>query len=359
MAKVQGTKSKFYVSPDNTTYYSLPVDSMNPAFTADELDATTLQDALFESMLKGLKSATFGGNIKAKVEATDTCMAGYKTVVKKSGTGVATTGLAMTLVSGKVYKPSDASKNLWSRSVVAIIKDGGVAIDSANIESIDYMFGIVTLASSYTPTGAITADVTYLPVTVIAARTGYSLTQNANVVETSTYEGVQANGAYKEYEYGRRTVSLTLDGFYDDVNDVFSLFTSDEPLVVEINVGNSGCIARGWFYVTGDSVTADGDSPIGDSLSCVLSSGSATGQTFGWNVISLNDTTVLDRASFEVLKAYIEGNKLYYKAMLDDEAGLGYTGQMVVGDVSFSGSISDIEQMSLSGTATGAVIQIP
>ena len=143
------------------------------------------------------------------------------------------------------------------------------------------------------------------------------------------------------------------------MNDVFSLFTSDEPLVVEINVGNSGCVARGWFYVTGDSVTADGDSPISDSLSCVLSSGSATGQTFGWNVVALNDTTILDRASFEVLKAYIKGNKLYYKAMLDDEAGLGYTGQMVVGDVSFSGSISDIEQMSLSGTATGAVTQIP
>lgn len=358
MSTVQGTKSKFHVSRDNVAYYSLPIDSMNPSFSADEIDATTLQDAKFSSMLKGLKSATFGGNIKVKLGAECKGLVGYKTVVKKSGTGVSTTGLAMGLVSGLIYKTTDATKNLWDRNTPAVIYDNGVAVDSADIELIDYMFGVVKFVTGYTVSGAITADVKYLPSTVVAARTGYSLTQNANVTETNYYEAVQSNGGYKTYEYGRRSVSLTLDGFYDDASDNFSLFTSDNPLVVEINVGNAGAIARGWFYVTGDSNTADGDNPIGESLTCALSSGCGDGQSFSWNIIVTEDTSVIDRGSYEVLYAWYEGNKLYYKAMLDDDAGIGYTGQMVVGDVSMSGSVGDIEQMSFSGTADGAVTKI-
>lgn len=358
MATVQGTKSKFYVSPDNVTFYSLPIDSMSPAMTADELDATTLQDAKFNSMLKGLKSATFGGNIKVKLGAECKGLVGYKTSIKKSGTGIATTGLAMTLVSGVTYKPADATKNLWDRSVPATVYDDGVEVDAANIEMIDYMFGVVTFVGGYTTTGAITVDVTYLPVTVVAARTGYSLTQNANIIETNYYENVSTNGGWKVYEYGRRTVSGSLDGFYDDASDNFSLFTSDTPLVVEINVGASDAIARGWFYVTGDSQSADGDNPFGENLTLALSSGCSNGQSFSWNIIAISDTAVIDRGSYEVLKAWYDGNKLYYKAMIDDDANIGYTGQMLVGDVSLSGSVGDIEQMSFSGTASGAVAVI-
>lgn len=351
---IKGTKAKFYVSADDVTYYSAPVDSINPSFSADTLDATTLQAAEFNSVLKGLKGSTFGGNVKLKLASACKGLVGYKTVIKKSGTGVAATGLAMELVSGKLYKTTDTTKNLWSRDIAVTVYDDGVEVDSANIEKIDYMFGNVTFVSGYTVTGTITVDATYLPVTTIAARTGYSLGQTCNTPDVTTL----GTDGWKAYEYGRKDISLTLDGFYDEVADIYALFDSDDAFVVEIDVANSGLKARGWFYVTADSQTADGDNPIGENLTCSLSAGCATGQSFAWNITELADTTLVDRASYEILNAMVNQTKLYIKAMLDDEAGIGYSCSTVVSDVSISGSVSDIEQMSFSCMADGTVTEL-
>jgi hypothetical protein len=357
MAKLKGTSAKMLVSKDNITFYTVPVDSTTPTFTGDTLDATTLADAKYKSMLKGLKGATFSGNIKTKASTDCGGMVGYKTVVKISGTGIESTGEAFTNVSGKMYKITADTKNLWDRGYTPVIYDDAVEVD-ADDYTIDYMFGIVKFADTYTVAGAITADVKYLPTTVVAARTGYSLSQKADVNDVTDLNSAQANGGWKSFDYGRRTVDLTLDGFYDTVADNFSFFTSDAPVVVEVNVGGNGLIARGWFYVTGDTQAADGDKNIGENLTCALSSGCTDGQAFSWNVVALGDNTIIDQGTFIMLDAFVNGTKPYVKAMLSDDDGIGYSFRAVVGDMSASGSAGDVEKMSLNLTADGAVTEL-
>jgi hypothetical protein len=358
MAKVKGTESKFLVSTDNITYYALPIDSSSPSFTADELDATTLQDAQFMSMVKGLKSGSLSGSVKLKSGTECKAYVGYKAVLKISGTAIATTAEAMTLVSGLVYKITDATKNCWSRNVAVTVYDGAVEVDAADIKRIDYLFGIVEFVSGYTVTGAITVDCSYLPLTVVAGRTGYSLTQTANVPESSDLVTVQANNGWKEYFSGRKTVSLTLDGNYDTTSGFFDLLVGDTVYVVEGTPGGGGASFRGYFNIIGYDSTSDGDNTVTDTINLSLSSGCSTGQSFSWNIVALGDTTVYDRGVYECIKAWLEGTPLYFKAMVDDANNIGYTGQVVLSDASLSGSIGDVETMSVSMTTSGEVTEV-
>ena len=94
--------------------------------------------------------------------------AGNSAKLYRSGTSTSMTAEATTLVTGKTYRMTNAAKRMLDPSVAVTVDDGGVPIASANIESIDYLHGIIVLDSGYTPSGAITVDANYLPLSQIA-----------------------------------------------------------------------------------------------------------------------------------------------------------------------------------------------
>lgn len=235
---------KIQISIDaGTTWFTFPGDKGEY-----HDDATAIKDTIlgqdFESNQTGMINFTVVTNGLYKG------FAGYVAKIKKSGTPTTFTALPTTNLGGKVYQITDATKQVWDRTTTISVFDNAVALasPSTNIISVDYLNGIVTLASGYTPTGAITFSGKYLPMTQVAKANSFTLTQTAATKKTSVYETAQANGGFETFDYGLRTVSLSLKGIYDVTNAFEALLIARTELIIEINPdGNSLSVCRGWF----------------------------------------------------------------------------------------------------------------
>ena len=149
------------LSSDDTTYDTLPGSSGEISNEAGQL-----QDTIFGQDF----SSNFPGLIGWQVQANGLFkgIAGYQVGLKITGTSTSMTDEAMALVSGKTYQISDSAKEIIDRSTTIVIEDNSVAVASANIESVDYLFGKVTFVSGYTVTGPVTITGAYLPTSAVA-----------------------------------------------------------------------------------------------------------------------------------------------------------------------------------------------
>src|SRR5690348_7886763 len=148
------------ISADGLTFYTLPGNSGEWNDEAEQIDDTIFGQT-FSSTQPGL--ITWTSNAQAFYKG----FAGYVAKVKSTGTSTAMTGEAMSLVSGKTYKVTDATKDVWDYTKSLTVKDNGAAVAAADIEEINYIFGQVTFVAGYTPTGPITVDGHYLPLTEV------------------------------------------------------------------------------------------------------------------------------------------------------------------------------------------------
>jgi len=229
------------LSNDDTTYYTLPGSSGEVQNETGQLPDTIFgQD--FESNFPGL----IGWQVQAN--GIFKGFAGYTVDLKLSGSATATTGESFTLVSGKTYEVDDATKNIWDRTATTTIYDNAVAVAASNILNIDYLFGRVTFAASYTPTGPITADFSWLATSAVAGSRDFTLTQTANAIDETTIPEAQANSGHRIFDYGLKTVSLDLNGVYALSNGALANLKSRNEFIVEINPdGSNLATARGYF----------------------------------------------------------------------------------------------------------------
>ena len=142
--------------------------------------------------------------------------AGYSAKLYRSGTSTSMTAEATTLVTGKTYRITNAAKRMLDPSVAVTVDDGGVPIASANIQSIDYLHGIVVLDSGYTPSGAVTVDANYLPLSQIADVYTTSVTTTVNMLDDTVYEDTAVSrkaglkdisGSFSVYDEGATALS--------------------------------------------------------------------------------------------------------------------------------------------------------
>ena len=126
------------------------------------------------------------------------------------------TAEATTLVTGKTYRITNAAKRMLDPSIAVTVDDGGVPIASANIESIDYLHGIIVLDSGYTPSGAITVDGNYLPLSQIADVYTTSITTTVTMLDDTVYEDTAVSrkaglkdisGSFSAYDEGTTAIS--------------------------------------------------------------------------------------------------------------------------------------------------------
>jgi len=183
--------------------------------------------------------------------------AGYLTTVRRGGTSTAFTDEPASLVSGKTYQIDDITKRIWDRTVAVTVYDDGVQVDSADIDTIDYLFGKVIFADSYTVTGPVTIDGNYLPTEVVAQANGYDLNQSSTVLDDTDYETAQANGGFRSRQLGMHDVNVTIRRFNDLTKTFADLLANRTPVLIEIRPGGSGDYFRGWFVP--ESVNASGD----------------------------------------------------------------------------------------------------
>jgi len=127
--------------------------------------------------------------------------AGWPTLIHVGGTPTAVTAQACTNTSGNSYQINNTARRAWDPSATPVAYDGGVP---ATILSVDYNFGIVTLAS--TPGGAVTVDVTYIPLLDVAQGKAATLTIATDALDVSVFGAVD-----RTFLTGLRTLTAKLE----------------------------------------------------------------------------------------------------------------------------------------------------
>ena len=238
------------VSADGVTYYTLPGNSGEFNDEGEQIDDTIFGHT-FSSTQPGLIS--WSCNAQAFYKG----FAGYVASVKSSGVSTLSNASAMSVVSGKTYKITDATKNVWDHTQAATIKDNGVTVDPSNY-TIDWLFGRVTFVSSYSVTTPVTADIHYLPMTEVTKASSFTLTQTAATIDHTDYAIAHGNNGYRVYRPGLRTISLELGGFYDSSDAVWEILENRTEAVIEINPDGSGLsLARGIFKLVTRNQSGD------------------------------------------------------------------------------------------------------
>lgn len=281
--------------------------------------------------------------------------AGYVAKILKSGTPTALTDEATTNLSGNIYQITDTTKRILDRFTAVVVKDGSTTLVAGEDYTIDYLFGTVTLTDA--PAGAVTISGKYLPMTQVAKANGFTLTQTANANNNSVYETAQANGGYNTYEYGLRTVSLSLKGIYASSNQFRQLLAARSEMIIEINPdGSSKSVARGFFKAMNTGQSGD----VGDleeqtlNFSLAVPDQEDISLPFAWKFAS--DST-LSRAVREAILAWQAGTLIDVNYL--ENGTTGTTGEAVITDLSLTGGLDAMNEFSVKFQGSDNPIDFP
>lgn len=343
------TGKEVRVSVDGIAYYILPGGSGTFNDTGEQV-TDTIFGQTFQSTQPGLISWTSNANALYKG------FAGYVAKLLSPGTSTVMTAEAMALVSGKTYKISDTTKQVMDYTKTTTIKDGGVAVLAANIETINYLFGSVTFVSTYTPTGAITVDGYYFPMTEISKGNSFTLTQTVATIDETDFPTARANNGYRVFVPGLRTVSLQIGGFYDSASAFWEILEAREDIVIEVNPDGSGLSrARGIFKL----VTRDQSGDVGaqevENRTFNLSVPENVDTIFNWEH---DASTTLSQSIIILLNSFIDQTLPYVQYAPDGDNDIIFTGQGVLTDVSLSSSLSAMNEFQANFQGSGAPTRI-
>jgi hypothetical protein len=186
--------------------------------------------------------------------------------IKFDGTPVAiVAGEAMSQISGKYYRVTDAAKRCLDHRQNLEIRDNGVAVAATNIEHIDYLNGIVKFAASYTVTGPVTIQVgTYIPFTTLGVVKSFSFDVSADLPEKTVFGNTSRR-------YLRGLADFTIDlAAFDHLESAAGVETLEASLnsgttrIISIEIiqdgstlANGGLLVRGLVKLQNPSTDAD------------------------------------------------------------------------------------------------------
>jgi hypothetical protein len=347
------TAKEVRVSIDSgVTYFLLPGGTGEWNDEGEQI-TDTIFGQTFQSTQPGL--ITWSANANALYKG----FAGYVASLKETGTAIQMTAEATTLVSGKTYQINDTDRRIvdWTKAVV--IDDGGVPVAAADIESIDHMFGKVTFTSSYTPSGAITFDAWYLPLTEIAQASSFTLTQTAETIDETDFATANSNGGYRVFNPGLRTVALELGGFYNAASAFWTVLEGRQDIVIEINPdGSNLSVARGVFKLVTRSQSGDIGALEEESRTFNLSVpasdtslGPALTTVFSWQH---DATTTLSQAIQNLLTFWLSQSNPDVQYLPEGLDQVGFEGTAVITDVSLSSGLDAMNEFTANFQGTGA-----
>lgn len=340
---------RIQVSPDSGAHwYTFPG---NKGELNDEASAIkdTIYGQDFDSTQTGMInwSITTNGLYKG--------FAGYVAKILRSGTPTVLTDEATSNLSGNVYQITDTTKRILDRLTPVVVKDGSTVLVEGDDYTVNYLFGIVTLDSA--PAGAVTIGGKYLPMTQVAKANGFTLTQTANANNNSVYESAQANGGYNTYEYGLRTVSLSLKGIYASSNQFRALLAARSEMIIEINPdGTSKSVARGFFKAMQTGQSGD----VGDleeqtlNFSLAVPAQDDIPLPFEWRFTA--DST-LSRAVREAILAWQAGTLIDVNYL--ENGTTGTKGEAVITDLSLTGGLDAMNEFSVKFQGSDAPADYP
>jgi hypothetical protein len=255
---------KIQVAPESTTaWVTLPGN------TGDfMIDATMLEDTIFGADYKSEQPDIIGWKVSSN--AIYKGFSGYQAKILKTGAPIAMIAEPTTLISGKTYEITSATKRIISANNNVVVLDAAVD-HTADVLNIDYVFGHVTFKTAYTVVGPVTITGSYLPTTQICAMNKFSLSQQADTTDETDLCIAQTNNGYRQHGTALKSVSLDLNGFYRVTSGFLTSLTARELVVIELDpsgTGNSKC--RGFFKPKSDKLSGKVGALEDESVSYAL-----------------------------------------------------------------------------------------
>ncbi len=287
---------------------------------------------------------------------------GYLAEIKQQDVSTAMTAEAMTLESGKTYFITDDAKSIWDRSEATFdILDNAVSVADADIESVDYLFGRVTFVPAYVPTTPITVTGNFFTTKALAQANTYNLAMTAETIDESTFNTAQANGGYRIFTPGLRSVSLELGGIFDDTGAFADALALRNEFIIEVDAaGDGSSIARGFFKLvtTGQSgaVGALEDETLNFNLTVPDETTNPDIEfPFNWR----HTATTMNVSIQDLLTSWLTELNTYDVQYLPQGA-IGQTpldgkeGKFMVADISLTGGLSNMNTFAASLQGTDA-----
>lgn len=343
------------VSDDaGANYHVLPGGSGEKSSESAQIDDTVFGQT-YQSNESGL--IELGVNANALYKG----FAGYQAIIQEGGTPTAAASEAMTLVSGKTFRIDDATKEIWDRSVAIVVYDNAID-ETAEVLSVDYLFGQVTFKAAHTVTEPVTVDITYLPVAVLGKGNALTLTQTAETKDTTDFTIAQANGGYMTVDPGLRSVQIEMEGIYLAASGLEDNLTNRDELIITINPdGNNLSRARGFFRAVNHGQSGDVGALEDETVTFALNvpipniaNPFTIDFPFKWDH---DPTTTLSLAIQKVIEAWEGEIKIDVQYLSDGINGSEINA--VVTDVSMTTGLSDMNEFTCDFVSDGAAIAVP
>lgn len=310
-------------------------------------EAATTDDTVFGATFSSNESTLITWSINANAYFKG--FAGYKAKLLKFSASAANTGVAMTQESGQIY--TLGTGQAFDRNFPITVYDGATDV-TAQVEWIDYLFGRIKFVDTYTVTGAVTVDAYIISFTTIGTASSFTLTQNADAIQTTDFATAQGNNGFHTYNPGLRTVSLDLTGFYTISNDFSNILQGRQEILIEVNPdGNSKSVARGYFKAASHGQSGDVGALEEETITFNLNvpDDQKLYLPFSWQ--HATDTT-LSPAVKVVLDNWLSETKTNVQYLYNGVNG--YQGTSVITDVSLESSLEGMNTFSVSFQGDGA-----
>jgi predicted secreted protein len=338
------------ISDDNgTNWYTLPG---NQGELSNE--AGTVDDTIFGQDWQSQQSTLVNWSVSAN--ALYKGFAGYLEVISKSGTATAMTDEACSLVSGKIYRITAATKRVLDPATAVVVKDNAVAVNASNILRIDLLDGVVEFTSGYTVVGAITISGKYLPMSQIAKGRSFTLTQTAEPIDITDFETAQANSGKSVFQAGLRTFSLDVSGVFATANGWAAALASRAILVISINPEGSGAsVAKGFFQPASQNQSGN----VGEleeetiTFNGYVPDNAQMETPFRW----YHTNSTLSTAIQKLLTAWQTGASVDVQYLHDGTNGI--SGEAFVTDLTLAGGLEVVNEFTVSLQGSGATAPVP
>lgn len=341
-----------------------------PGNTGDfNIESEQLEDTVYGVRYASTQPGLISWNVSSNAMLRG--FAGYEAIIRETGTSTAFTAEPMTAIAGT----GNRSWQITAEHKRVINPEVLVTSTGGTIESIDYLFGIVTFVAAATnPT--VTGE--YFPLVDIGCANSISLSQTADTRDTTCF-GDECRTILPSL----RNVTLELTGFYrvrPDGKRFYDRVRSRGEVLIEIipnrsriknDQGDPADLAgapddwvlshvsacRGLFKAVSNSQSGGVDGDESETITFNLSVRDQKANTEVFDIIPFSwrhgeDSDIAE--SVKILFEAWEKEELILVNVLPDGVGKeGRTGQVVVTDVSLEQSVDGMSEISVSLEGNG------
>jgi hypothetical protein len=198
-------------------------------------------------------------------------IAGLRTRLLQGLTPTTTSTQATTSLGSNRYRITNSAWRIIDPQTPVIVLDGGVPIAASGILDIDYLGGIIELASA--PSGAVTVTLSRIPVADIADAYSVTVNDETELYLSTVFATSNVTTLHQQRISGLSTASLDISVLQlladepggDDDFVLREVLHEGKSILVEMRLGTVPVI-RGWFLIESASLSSPIDGRVEGTL---------------------------------------------------------------------------------------------